>query len=60
VVPQFFYLIHERIFKEVASVQSAGLALKTLMSLNRGLRYRLQRPASSSQTAWHVRTECAT
>ncbi len=39
VVPQFFYLIHERIFKEVAKRgQVAGLALKTLMSVNRGLR----------------------
>lgn len=39
VVPQFFYLIHERIFKEVAKRgQVAGWALKTLMSLNRGLR----------------------
>jgi long-chain acyl-CoA synthetase len=39
VVPQFFYLIHERIFKEVAKRgQLAGWALKTLMSLNRGLR----------------------
>ncbi len=39
VVPQFFYLIHERIFKEVAKRgKVAGLALKTLMSLNRGLR----------------------
>ncbi len=39
VVPQFFYLIHERIFKEVAQRgQVAGWALKALMSLNRGLR----------------------
>ena len=39
VVPQFFYLIHERIFKEVAKRgKVAGWALKTLMSLNRGLR----------------------
>jgi long-chain acyl-CoA synthetase len=39
VVPQFFYLIHERIFKEVAKRgQLAGGALKALMSLNRGLR----------------------
>jgi long-chain acyl-CoA synthetase len=39
VVPQFFYLIHERIFKEVAKRgQLAGGALKGLMSLNRGLR----------------------
>jgi len=39
VVPQFFYLIHERIFKEVAKRgQMAGWALKALMTLNRGLR----------------------
>jgi long-chain acyl-CoA synthetase len=39
VVPQFFYLIHERIFKEVAKRgHVAGWALKTLMSLNRALR----------------------
>ena len=39
VVPQFFYLIHERIFKEVAKRgQVAGWALKALMTLNRGLR----------------------
>ena len=39
VVPQFFYLIHERIFKEVAKRgQLAGWALKGLMTLNRGLR----------------------
>ena len=39
VVPQFFYLIHERIFKEVAKRgKVAGWALKALMSLNRGLR----------------------
>ena len=39
VVPQFFYLIHERIFKEVAKRgKLAGWALKTLMSLNRALR----------------------
>src|SRR3989454_5296564 len=39
VVPQFFYLIHERIFKEVAKRgQVAGWALKALMNLNRGLR----------------------
>jgi long-chain acyl-CoA synthetase len=39
VVPQFFYLIHERIFKEVAKRgHLAGWALKTLMSVNRGLR----------------------
>jgi long-chain acyl-CoA synthetase len=39
VVPQFFYLIHERIFKEVGKKgKIAGFALKTLMTLNRGLR----------------------
>src|SRR5882757_5506486 len=39
VVPQFFYLIHERIFKEVAKRgQLAGWMLKILMTLNRGLR----------------------
>jgi long-chain acyl-CoA synthetase len=39
VVPQFFYLIHERIFKEVAKRgQVAGWALTALMALNRGLR----------------------
>src|ERR1700675_1330889 len=39
VVPQFFYLIHERIFKEVAKRgRAAGWALRALMSLNRGLR----------------------
>jgi long-chain acyl-CoA synthetase len=39
VVPQFFYLIHERIFKEVAKRGwLAGGALKALMSLNRGQR----------------------
>ena len=39
VVPQFFYLIHERIFKEVAKRGAvAGRALKALMTLNRGLR----------------------
>jgi long-chain acyl-CoA synthetase len=39
VVPQFFYLIHERIFKEVAKRGAvARWALKALMSLNRGLR----------------------
>ena len=39
VVPQFFYLIHERIFKEVAKRgRVAGLGLKVLMTLNRGLR----------------------
>ncbi len=39
VVPQFFYLIHERIFKEVAKRgKVAGWALRSLMGLNRGLR----------------------
>jgi long-chain acyl-CoA synthetase len=39
VVPQFFYLIHERIFKEVAKRgQVAGWALKALMTINRSLR----------------------
>jgi long-chain acyl-CoA synthetase len=39
VVPQFFYLIHERIFKEVAKRgKVAGFALKALMTMNRGLR----------------------
>jgi long-chain acyl-CoA synthetase len=39
VVPQFFYLIHERIFKEVAKRGPvAGWALKVLMTTNRGLR----------------------
>src|SRR6202030_352337 len=39
VVPQFFYLIHERIFKEVAKRgTAAGWALKALMAVNRGLR----------------------
>jgi long-chain acyl-CoA synthetase len=39
VVPQFFYLIHERIFKEVAKRgKVAGLALRALMAVNRGLR----------------------
>ncbi len=39
VVPQFFYLIHERIFKEVAKRgKVAGAALRGLMTLNRGLR----------------------
>jgi len=39
VVPQFFYLIHERIFQEVA--QRGGIAkklLRTLMNLNKTLR----------------------
>jgi len=36
---KFFYLIHERIFKEVAKRgQVAGWAFKALMNLNRGLR----------------------
>lgn len=39
VVPQFFYLIHERIFKEVAKRgKVAAWGLKSLMALNRGLR----------------------
>jgi long-chain acyl-CoA synthetase len=39
VVPQFFYLIHERIFKEVAKRgKIAGWGLRSLMGLNRGLR----------------------
>src|ERR1700730_9806816 len=39
VVPQFFYLIHERIFKEVKKRgRLAGWGLKALMALNRGLR----------------------
>jgi len=39
VVPQFFYLIHERIFKEVAKRGAAAAwALKALMTVNRGLR----------------------
>jgi long-chain acyl-CoA synthetase len=39
VVPQFFYLIHERIFKEVGKRGPvAGWALKALMTINRGLR----------------------
>jgi long-chain acyl-CoA synthetase len=39
VVPQFFYLIHERIFQEVAKRGSiAHKALRVLMSVNRGLR----------------------
>jgi long-chain acyl-CoA synthetase len=39
VVPQFFYLIHERIFKEVAARgKFARLLVRTLMNLNRGLR----------------------
>ena len=39
VVPQFFYLIHERIFKEVAQWgKFAQFAVRGLMSLNRMLR----------------------
>jgi long-chain acyl-CoA synthetase len=39
VVPQFFYLIHERIFKEVAQRgKFAQFAVRGLMSLNRMLR----------------------
>jgi long-chain acyl-CoA synthetase len=39
VVPQFYYLIHERIFKEVAQRgRLAQSGLRTLMNLNRGLR----------------------
>jgi len=39
VVPQFFYLIHERIFKEVAQRgKIANRAFRTLLSLNRALR----------------------
>jgi long-chain acyl-CoA synthetase len=39
VVPQFFYLIHERIFKEAAKKSAATrFALRSLMKLNRGLR----------------------
>ncbi len=39
VVPQFFYLIHERIFKEVAQRgRLARVGLRALMSVNRGLR----------------------
>jgi long-chain acyl-CoA synthetase len=39
VVPQFFYLIHERIFQEVAKRGPiAKKLLRTLMNLNRGLR----------------------
>ena len=39
VVPQFFYLIHERIFKEVAKKGALmRAALRFLMKLNRGLR----------------------
>ena len=39
VVPQFFYLIHERIFQEVAKRgQIAQKLLRALMNFNRGLR----------------------
>ena len=39
VVPQFFYLIHDRIFKEVAKRGAAAAwALKALITINRGLR----------------------
>jgi long-chain acyl-CoA synthetase len=39
VVPQFFYLIHDRIFKEVAKRgKLASWALNWLMKINRGLR----------------------
>ncbi len=39
VVPQFFYLIHERIFKELSKRGKATLRLvRALMALNRGLR----------------------
>ena len=39
VVPQFFYLIHERIFKEAAKRGAlAARALRAMMRLNRGLR----------------------
>ena len=39
VVPQFFYLIHERIFKEVAQRgKAAHIAFNTLRTLNRNLR----------------------
>jgi len=39
VVPQFFYLIHDRIFKEVAQRgKLAQVALRALMNVNRALR----------------------
>ena len=39
VVPQFFYLIHEKIFKELSKRGKLTLRLvRTLMALNRGLR----------------------
>jgi len=39
VVPQFFYLIHERIFKELSKRGKVTLRLvRTLMTFNRGLR----------------------
>ena len=64
VVPQFFYLIHERIFKEVAKRgKVAGWALKALMALNRGLRAsRASMPAGSSSASCTApsATACAT
>ena len=63
VVPQFFYLIHERIFKEVAKRgQVAGWALKALMALNRGLRASDSTPAASSSASCTApsATACAT
>jgi len=39
VVPQFFYLIHEKIFKEINKRGKFALSLvRTLMAINRGLR----------------------
>jgi long-chain acyl-CoA synthetase len=39
VVPQFFYLIHEKIFKEIGKRGKFAVSLvKTMMALNRGLR----------------------
>jgi long-chain acyl-CoA synthetase len=39
VVPQFFYLIHEKIFKEIAGRGAlAARAVRMLMAVNRGLR----------------------
>jgi long-chain acyl-CoA synthetase len=39
VVPQFFYLIHEKIFKEIQKRGKVAVSLvRTLMALNRGLR----------------------
>ena len=45
VVPQFFYLIHERIFKEVAKRGARGglWRSKALMAINRGCAGRTQR-----------------